>query len=465
MLQRATSLDDAYKTLSPEPLLTKEELDTFYRDQVNQVRGDDKVARFALALNRSFGGSYYKAFLIGHPGVGKSTELTRLIQRVDEKFCAIRFSATSALDPVNFKPFDILLLMMAEVAERTARPATEGGAGVAPSDNRLQEIWDWFAAEKKVFVESTYIGTEAAVGGGVTADSWWAKALGLFGSMKGEMKYAADRKKEIVEYRLSRLSTLIGLANRLLDDCNELLRAISQKEWLFVAEDFDKPGIPVAQVEDLFLTYANIFKDLRTHLIFSIPVGLGYSQRAGQLPFGNDRLITIPDTPVFYSDHTEHVAGREALRSVLEARIAPDLFEDGQMTRLLIASGGNLRDLFSLVSQAADNALLRQPPGIKISPPDAEAAIDNLRIEYRRRLGDSPYDGERIPYEEKAKRLVAIYSSEPSAVILDAVLYSLLRSRAVQEFNGKGWFGIHPLVVDILKSQNRLPPSAAGSTD
>ena len=135
------------------------------------------------------------------------------------------------------------------------------------------------------------------------------------------------------------------------------------------------------------------------------------------------------------------------------------------MTRLLVASGGNLRDLFSLVSQSADNALLRQPSGKKISSPDAEAAIDNLRVEYRRRLGDSPYDGERIPYKDKAERLVAIYSSKPSADILDATLYSLLRSRAVQEFNGKSWFGIHPLVVDILKSQNLLPPSAAGGTD
>lgn len=57
---------------------------------MNEVRGDDRVVRFALGLNRSFQGSYYKALLMGHSGVGKSTELTRLIQRVEDKFCAIR---------------------------------------------------------------------------------------------------------------------------------------------------------------------------------------------------------------------------------------------------------------------------------------------------------------------------------------------------------------------------------------
>ncbi len=464
MLHPATSLDDVYRTLSPEPLLTRDQVRAFYSDRLNAVRGDDKGARLALALNRAFGGNYYKAFLMGHPGVGKSTELTRLIQRVDDKYCAIRFSATSALDPASFKPFDVPLLMMAEVAEHTAKPKKQGGAGQKPSDTRLKEIWEWFATETKTFTETTRVSAEATAGAGASGDSWWAKVLGLFANLKGEMKYAADRKKEVVDYRLNRLATLIELANRLLDECNQLLRKSVSKEWLFVGEDFDKPGISVAQVEDLFLTYANLFKDLRTHLIFTIPITLGYSQQAAQLPFSSDRLVSIPDTPVFRSDHTEHTEGREAIRSVLEARIVPGLFEEGQMMRLIVASGGNLRDLFSLVTQAADNALLRQPPGKKIDRPDADSAIDSLRIEYTRRLGDSPYDREQIAYDDKAKRLVAIYNSDPNAAIPEAVLYSLLRSRAVQEFNGKGWFGVHPLVVDILKSQNRLLPSAAGGT-
>lgn len=462
MLQPATSLDDVYKTLSPEPLRTPEQIQAFYRDQLNKVRGDDKVARLGLGLTRALGGSHYKAFLMGHPGVGKSTELTRLIQRVDEKYCAIRFSATEALDPVNFKPFDVLLLMMAEVTERTAKPKKQGGAGKKPSDTRLKEIWEWFATETKTFTQTTRVGAEIAAGAKVSGRSWWAKAFGLFGSIKGEMKYAADRKKEIVEYRLSRLSTLIELANHLLDECNQLLRKAVSKEWLFIGEDFDKPGIPGERVEDLFLTYANIFKELRTHLIFTIPVPLGYSQQAAQLPFAS---VSILDTPVFHSDHTVHAEGRNAIRSVLEARIAPELFEEGQMTRLIVASGGNLRDLFSLVSQAADNTILRRSPNGKIDRSDVDSAIDSLRIEYTRRLGTSPYDKVEIPYEDKAKRLLQIYNADPNATIMDAVSHSLLRSRAVQEFNGKGWFGVHPLVVDILKSQGRISPTAPGGTE
>ncbi len=458
MLKAATSLAEVYKTLSPEPLVSPEELEAFYSAQLNAVRGEDHVDLLALGLDRAHGGSFFKAFLMGHPGVGKSTELSRLAQRIEERYSAVRFSVTTELDPSSFKPFDVLLYMMAEVAERTARPRAEGGAGAEPSDARMKEFLEWFTVETRTVSRSTHAAGEIAAGAG--GDSWWAKALGLFASLKGEIKYASDRKVELVEYRLSRLSTLIELANRLHDECNRLLREATGREWLFIGEDFDKPGIAPAQLEEFFLDYGNVVKDLRAHLIFTLPITLGYSQQAVRLPVP-DRF-TIPDTPVFRADHVVHRKGRSAVRSVLEARVDPQLFERGVLSQLVVASGGNVRDLLLLASQAADLALLAGAETVARS--HARSAIDRLRLEYTRRLGASPFDKDEISYEDKAGRLLKIYEGEASAEIPDAVLYSLLRSRAVQEFNGKGWFRVHPLVVDILKTQGRLPDSAAGGT-
>ena len=44
----------------------------------------------------------------------------------------------------------------------------------------------------------------------------------------------------------------------------------------------------------------------------------------------------------------------------------------------------------------------------------------------------------------------------------DPILHSLLNSRAVQEFNGERWFGVHPLVVDILIEQEMLKSPPGG---
>jgi hypothetical protein len=342
----AQSLEEVYRTLQPGPLETPEEMEAFYKSEMNEVRGGDKMERLKLGLTRAHKNrTYFKACFMGHQGVGKSTELSRLIDKVQDKFRTIRFSAVSTLNPGNFRPLDVVLMMMADVAERTAKPVKEGGAGKHPPEARLKEI------------------------------------------------------NEVVEHEVRRLTSLIKVANRLLDDCNNLLQEASGHEWLFVGEDFDRAGIPIPQIEDLFITYANIFRDLRIHLIFNIPVSLFYSSKAPQLPFANECSFVLPDTPVFQPDHTPDAKGRAALQTVLEARMATTLFEPDQMMRLI---------------------------------------------------------------KDKAERLLQIYENDKSAEITDALLYTLLNARAVQEFNGQHWFGVHPLVVDILAAQKRLQRTETG---
>ncbi|MEM6448598.1 MAG: hypothetical protein AAF704_18830, partial [Cyanobacteria bacterium P01_D01_bin.123] len=106
---QATSLDDVYKILSPKPLQTPEELELLYETQINQARGGDKTSRLKLGLIRAHDTTVpYKACVMGHQGVGKSTELNRLVKDIEDKFRAIRFSAIESLDPGNFQPLDVL---------------------------------------------------------------------------------------------------------------------------------------------------------------------------------------------------------------------------------------------------------------------------------------------------------------------------------------------------------------------
>jgi hypothetical protein len=184
---------------------------------------------------------------------------------------------------------------------------------------------------------------------------------------------------EVVEYRLSRLNDLLEIANRLLDDCNQLLRDADEQEWLFIGEDFDKTSVPTARVEELFLAYSHIFRDLRTHLIFTVPIGLYYSDKAAQLPFEKNCSLIIPDTPVYGKDHSPNESGRAAIQAVLEARMNLDLFEPEQMLQLVVASGGNLRDLFGMVNHAAVSAILRPTNNDKINAADVNRALVKYR--------------------------------------------------------------------------------------
>ena len=449
-ISRAASLEEIYSTMQVTPLVSVEELRAFYRPELNETRGGDKMERLQRRLLRAVKtGLPFKACIMGHPGVGKSTELSRLITDIEPSFCAIRFSALAVLHPGNFNPLHVLLVMMMEVTQQT-----EERVGTIPSNARLQEILDWFASNKVTRTEKRDATASLEAGAGVKEDSLWQKVLGLFANLKGEIRYAASRSQETVDYRLSRPDDLVKIVNRLLDECNRLLKIKTGQEWLFVGEDFDKTGISLERVKDLFINYGNIFYELRTHLIFSVPIGLYYSIDASRLPFGDDFSFLIPDTPVYRQNGLGNVEGRAAVQAVLEARMDASLCEPGQMMRLIVASGGNLRDLFRLTTDAAENAQLRGAETINAK--DVNGSILNSRSDYERRLGQSPFDIDPVSYSDKVALLTRIHARDADTQIPTPALYSLLTSRAVQEFNGQRWFGVHPIVVDILKKQGHL---------
>ncbi len=172
---------------SPESLVRQDEFKAFYCSEINAIRGYDVVARMALGLKRSHGATPYKALLMGHSGVGKSTEMTRLTNQIQDKYRAIRFSVAESLDPISFQPFDVLLLMIMKIVELTTAPIEKGGAGQRPLDTTLSEIYNWFATVTEKKIDTVQTGVEMIGGTGATADSWWAKAMGLFASIKGEL--------------------------------------------------------------------------------------------------------------------------------------------------------------------------------------------------------------------------------------------------------------------------------------
>ncbi|NCS36436.1 MAG: hypothetical protein GPJ14_20320 [Microcystis aeruginosa G11-01] len=454
----ATTLDEIYSTTSPEPLLTQKEIDAFYREEMNRVRGEDKIERLKLGLKRAIDTQqYYKACLMGHTGVGKSTELTRLINdhEIKQHFEPLRFSVLSELDAINFSPLDVFLFMVVEIVEKTAQISRQ------PSSKNLQKLWEWFSSEEFTRKETRESQIKMEAGAGAKEDSLWNKILGLFAYLKGEFRVASLREKKVVEYRLSRSRDLINIANQLLKECNQNLQETMQRSWLIIGEDFDKISVSREAVRDLFLNYSNIFKDLDIHIIFNVPIALYNSSPGINLTF--DHNLLIPDTAVFgQKDHTPNQKGREAVRKVLEARVKSNLFEDGQIERVIIASGGNIRDLFYLVREASDEAIVNKQNLIMSS--HISRAIRSLRTDYERRLGQNPYDTDHVSYGDKVLLLKRIYDADKEAQIPNEILYALLNDRAIQEVDGDGerCFMVHPLVVDILNAQGHIPTAPDG---
>lgn len=250
----AETLDEIYQTLSPEPLATERELEAFYCAQMNETRGGDKIKRLKLGLKRAWESQgYYKACLMGHPGVGKSTELNRLINdsEVKKQFQAIKFNVLTDLDPINFNPLDIILLIILELVENNKK------SSLPPSDKNLQALLDWYDTTKITQKQNRNSEAKGEAGAGITENSILAKILNLSASIKGEMRFASSREEEVVKYRFKRINDLIQVANNIIAECNENLKITDNRHWLIIGENFDKNGVSPEAVQKLFIDYNN----------------------------------------------------------------------------------------------------------------------------------------------------------------------------------------------------------------
>jgi len=287
----------------------------------------------------------------------------------------------------------------------------------------------------------------------------------LFAKIRATFKISRKRTEETTEYTYSALSDLLDVVNRVFTECKQVLQSETGQEWIVVVEDFEKLGVEAEPLRRLFFDYRLLLEQLQCNLLFVIPVGLAYTQEAEQMPFGPLRQYMIPDIAVYTKrDHEPNEEGLRALKDVIDRRVEPGLLDEALARLLTIASGGNLRDLFELLSRAGIAAEARQAS--RIEQPDALEAVQALRSSYRFRLGESDYGGpDAIAIPQKMEKLAAVYRGDPNAQIPDKTLYVLLRQRVVLQYNGNGWFGVHPLVVDILKETGSIKPDEPGGTD
>ncbi len=448
MSKKALALEDVYRTLSPEPLDAGSE---FHID-LDELRGQSLVGLFALKLSRVRGGGRpFQALLTSHPGAGKSTELARLQDRVKDQFAVIRFSVLNELDPQNFKAFDVLILSVLKLVE-----ATREQVGEQISTSTLEKFMDWFARERTQVKRSFDVEGKLEAGAGLKGSEFWAKLLGLFANLKGEMKYATHRDAIVERERFSRLSELIALANGIIQSCSNALYDKSKRRWLLIGEDFEKEGINPDRSYEFFINYNHVLRELDCHWIFTLPVSLAYSAEAQHLPCVPQHLH---DIPVFMADQkTPHQEGREALRQILAARMDLKLIEDGLVEELITACGGNLRDLFMMINQATDEAILANEK--VVTAVQVRREISRMCDTYERRLGQTLHDRNKVSYAEKSARLVDLYHNLPEARVPDPVLSSLLYARLVQEFrNGHIWSGVHPLAIQVLDRHGALSPT------
>ncbi len=451
LLRQAETLKEVGQTLDSAPLLSREELDAFYRYEVQKVRGEDRMSRLKLNLADAAEDKLdFHGFLLGHPGVGKTTELVRVMDALADELEPLRISVLSELNPGALRYYDILLLILIRLVQATSQPAISGF-----SDNNLEELIS--RVRKHLSTKWTkHLQTEEKGWGG----GFDLPYLKLFGNLR------QGRSREVgeQEYEFSLVSDLTELMNDVLESCNQILLHHTNKQWIVLVEDFDKLNLPTQTLLDVFQGLRPSLQSFRANLIISIPLWLYYSDQFQEVqPYGFESCV-VPDISVYTRDHTVDQASVDALAAVVHARMRPDLMAHGVLQRCILACGGFLRDLFSLVVSATMFARIRSSAQIEMV--DADKAILEMKNNYKQRLGSTLPNPNEPSLDEKLKLLVEIYHrKDATADIANSTLYNLLRQRFVLQCNGVSWMGVHPLAVDLLMDFGRLPSGSPGGSN
>ena len=399
------------------------------------ARGDRAALKLLRRLEDKPGGEPLHMLFASHRGAGKSTELRILQSHLSQRYHCLYFEANVQMD-ANQIEIEDLLLALAQGIEVHMRNINK-----PLSAELLDRVSQWFS---KV-IHSTTLGQDASVevAGGVKAEVGVPFFATLFANMTALFKVESKHREEIKNELKKFPGSLLDSVNLLLDAATAQLDG---RELLILIDNLDR--YPPAVVDALLVRNGDRIRQLHCNLILTPPIGLLYRPHSEQIDtyFPCEVMNTVrlrrPDQPYDAFDGP----GRDLLLDALDRRIdlAALLPDKRAHDRLVTASGGAIRELLSLVVEAALNA-----DGDVLTLGDIEYAVQRKKQLLRDLINANGW----------WPTLAAV--AREKQIISDEACLSVLYHRLVLKYNGDGWYDVLPVLTELPEfkyASQQLPP-------
>lgn len=429
-MKKAERLEEMIAVFNPFPL-TEENIGDFYVD-TSHIRSVIN-ARSEIVNTLKYGiNPYTKILLMGHKGSGKSTEMVKISEELKNQYEIINFSIAQEVELIGLQYIDVIFAVMSQIIEYLSNVKT-----VKVKDAILDKMARYWKSETTLEVVEDGI---AEVEAGGKASLKFLQKVSIYG--KGVFKAGAETKKMIRRSMEPKISYLISLMNETLEDINDQLRSRENKQLLIVIEDLDK--LDVADARHIFVEHRKTLLSLHLKMIFSFPIYMAYTADFGMINDDFDKYVLYSMIKVQNSDRSKNQEGIDILKQIVCKRMNLDLIDNAALEYMIMKSGGAIRDLFSMLTDAAILELTKECPR-PITLEDADIVAKRLKSTYERFIISAA----------QFEHLVQVYN-DPQPENTDEVLSELLKTLAVIEYNGERWCGVHPVLVDFLKEKGRI---------
>ncbi|MBK8263147.1 MAG: hypothetical protein IPK80_17625 [Nannocystis sp.] len=411
--------------LSVQPL---DDDDPRYVDpyELDELAVEDPVRLLAEAIEDAPAQSVQ--LFSGFRGTGKSTQLRRLRKRLVRGGYAVLLIDIE--DYLNTQvPVDIADFLL----------ALTGAAGEALDEllgpDRQKSAWDRLA---RFF-------------GGLKLSAELAAELNLGPvDLKLALRQDKDFPTRVREAMTGRLSALVREVRSFFEESLQALPAREGRatELVLLVDSVEHIRGSQAALDSLESLFAIQHENLRipyVHVVYTVPPYL--KVRSPNLHALYDGGVSMPMIKVRERDGSCHKRGIQLLREIVAERgdwtrlLGPD---NQALDRLILLSGGYLRDLFQLLRE-----IIRRATSLPASPAALESGIRQVREEYT------------MIAERDVLWLDAIRTSHGPALPDDKALVDFARfldtGRVFCYRNGEDWYGIHPLIADhVTREAKRL---------
>lgn len=418
--------------------------DRQYYIDFSEVRGGKLIEQIARTITRLSPDNPTCQLFTGHIGSGKSTELLRLKAELEEQdFHVVYFESSKDLDMADVDITDILLAIARQVSESIEQLNIQ----LQPTGFKalLQGLANVLQAQIDIQADLPALGSVSA-----NTDGEFSLSLGI-GKITAKARDSRDLRTRLRQYLEPRTNTILQAINQeLLEPSIEQLKQQGKQGLVVIVDNLDRimssrtaTGRP--QPEYLFIDRGDQLNQLSCHVVYTIPLGLIFSNDLGRLTnrFGGDPK-TLPMVPVRFQDETPCEEGIELLRQMVMARSFPDIQPDQYsalitqvfdtsetLDRLCIMSGGHVRTLLVLLYSCLQ----------KQDPPLSREALEDVILQRRHQLllAIESNEWEMLRLVGKTKKLSGLTDYQ-----------TLLRSLWVFEYHYRKdlWFDVNPILIE-----------------
>jgi hypothetical protein len=369
--------------------------------------------------NAFFAPNEKHALFFGHIGSGKTTELRRYAQRLNDsrRFYVVEVDVLAKLDRNNLQYTEALMAMAETLLERLCDDA------YAVPEDALTPMREWFSTAISTRGTSRELGVEIKTG--TKAGTGIPGLVSLFASFTSAFKTGSTHKTEWRQEIRNRFTTLASAFSGLIRKAEaELKRAGRAERVLFLIDGTDK--MRGEDTQQFFVYDAEQLLAIETLAIYTAPLHLKYDGRLGGKL---DADMVLPMIKPHERDGRRCEAGWDALRRMLLLRADASVFaDDAQVDKLVEYSGGHPRELLRLLRLCCEVADERIDEAV------VDRATRQLASDYRRFLKPEDY------------ALLRSIDDAPAHGGNDERAQELLYRLALLEYDDGAWRRSHPVI-------------------